>query len=91
MPKALLDYLGYVIYFWIGDGHEPVHVHVAKGKPTESATKIWIKASGVELAHNDSNIPKNDLKQLIRFISENRTRITERWLAHFGHAEYKQN
>lgn len=91
MPKALLDYLGYVIYFWIGDGHEPVHVHVAKGKPTESATKIWIKASGIELAHNDGNIPKNDLKNLIRFISENRTRITERWLAHFGHAEYKQN
>ena len=32
MPKALLDYLGYVIYFWIGDGTEPVHVHISPGK-----------------------------------------------------------
>ena len=30
MPKALLEYMGYCIYFWIGDGEEPVHVHVSK-------------------------------------------------------------
>ncbi|WP_294159636.1 hypothetical protein [uncultured Selenomonas sp.] len=29
MPEALESYLGYYIYFWIGDGVEPVHVHVA--------------------------------------------------------------
>ena len=32
MPKALLEYMGYCIYFWIGDGEEPVHVHVSKKK-----------------------------------------------------------
>ena len=30
MPEALESYLGYYIYFWIGDNLEPVHVHVAK-------------------------------------------------------------
>ena len=72
MPKALLDYLGYVIYFWIGDGTEPVHVHISPGKQTNGATKVWIKKNGVELAHNKSNIPQNDLRRLLRFIDDNK-------------------
>lgn len=25
---------GYTVYFWSNENDEPIHVHVAKGKPT---------------------------------------------------------
>ena len=40
MP-TLYKLLGYTIYFWSGDGAEPVHVHVGKGRPNENDTKIY--------------------------------------------------
>ena len=38
---------GYVVYFWSDEGEpkEPVHVHVAQGKPQKNGTKIWITKS----------------------------------------------
>ena len=41
MP-TLYKLLGYTIYFWSGDGAEPVHVHVGMGRPSENDTKIWV-------------------------------------------------
>ena len=83
MPRALLDYLGYVIFFWSGDMEEPIHVHVSKGEQTEHATKVWITEDGVRLAHNNSNIPAKDLKALLKFIADNREEISFRWLTVF--------
>ena len=39
---------GYLVYFWSNENSplEPVHVHVSKGIPSESTTKIWITRSG---------------------------------------------
>ena len=92
LPKALLDYLGYVIYFQINEGAplEPVHVHVAKGKPTQNATKIWLTKEGIKLEHNNSNIPSKDLKALLEFISENQSTIICVWLNRFGEAKLKK-
>ena len=90
MPKAMADYLGYAIYFWAGDGAEPVHVHIAKGEPQENATKIWIKSDGVELAHNNGNVPTRDLKSLLNFIARNRDDVVLKWLDIFKHADYKK-
>ena len=92
MPKALLDYLGYVIYFWINEGIplEPVHVHVAKGKPTPSATKIWLTKEGCKLEHNNSEIPPKDLKALLEFINENKSTVINVWLNRFGEAKLKK-
>ena len=38
----------YWIYFWTNENKpiEPIHVHIAKGKPTENATKVWITSTG---------------------------------------------
>lgn len=34
----------YLVYFWVNEGKplEPIHVHVSKGIPSSSATKLWI-------------------------------------------------
>ncbi|WP_413083947.1 hypothetical protein [Treponema sp.] len=48
------------MYFWLDENIplEPVHVHVAQGKPIPNGTKIWItKNHRCSLAHNKSNIP----------------------------------
>lgn len=92
LPKALLDYLGYAIYFWINEGAplEPVHVHVSKGKPTQNATKVWLTKEGIKLEHNNSNIPAKDLKALLEFISENQSTIIRVWLNRFGEARLKR-
>ena len=34
----------YSIYFWSNENNllEPIHVHIAEGKATANATKVWI-------------------------------------------------
>ena len=84
MPKALLDFLGYSFFFWANENQEPIHIHVCKGHQTENATKFWITPNGIELAHNKSEIPQNDLKKIARYISQNRARIIAAWFDFFG-------
>lgn len=38
MPK-LFSIGGYIVYFWSGEGNEPVHVHVSRGRPETNSTK----------------------------------------------------
>ena len=33
--KALLDFMGYVFFFWSREDGEPPHVHVCKGAPSK--------------------------------------------------------
>ncbi|MBR2215230.1 MAG: DUF4160 domain-containing protein [Selenomonadaceae bacterium] len=93
MPKGLMDFLGYVIYFWINEGTptEPIHVHVAKGKPTSGATKIWITKTGVMLDHNDSKIPRKDLAKLLSFINDNRNTLIAKWAMRFEQVKFKRD
>ncbi len=39
----------YWIYFWTNENRpaEPIHVHIAKGKPSENATKVYSYTSGM--------------------------------------------
>ena len=84
MPKALLDFLGYCIYFWSNENNEPIHVHISKGAQTENATKFWITRDNIELVHNKSQITKNDLKKIQKYLWVNRDTIIARWYQHFG-------
>ena len=84
MPKALLDFLGYCIFFWSNEDNELIHVHISKGNPTENATKFWITRDNIELAHNKSQIPKSDLKRIQKYLWVNRDTIIARWYQHFG-------
>ncbi|PLS29878.1 DUF4160 domain-containing protein [Bifidobacterium parmae] len=37
---------GFLVYFWANESNEPIHVHVAKGKPSPSSAKFWILQDG---------------------------------------------
>ncbi len=84
LPKPLLDFMGYAFYFWSNENGEPIHIHVSKGKQIENATKFWIKRDEIELVHNKSNIPSNDLKKIQKYLWANRDTIIARWYQYFG-------
>lgn len=87
----LFKFGGYCIYFWSNENKplEPVHVHVAYGRPSRTGTKIWITSeSRALLANNNSGIPKPQLNYIIRFIEANSQMILESWAEHFGQISY---
>ena len=75
---------GYKVYFWSNEDGEPIHVHVAKGRPVPNATKIWLtKSGGCILASNGSNIPSKELHELMEFISAQFFLICSEWKKFF--------
>jgi hypothetical protein len=88
MPKVLGNYLGYDFYFWSsessGEGHEPIHLHVSKGKPHASSSQFWIMADGtVRLAHDAGDVPPKDLQKVMEYIKANRAEVIARWVEYF--------
>lgn len=81
----------YIIYFWSNENDplEPVHVHIAEGKATANATKIWITSSGKALlCNNNSRIPQRTLNNMIRYIEANSNIIINKWYAQFRKISY---
>lgn len=81
----------YLIYFGANEGNplEPIHVHIAEGRPIENATKLWITQSGkCLLQNNNSHIPDKRLKLLIRMIEANSEEIINKWKAFFEKVYY---
>lgn len=88
MPYELEVY-GYHIYFWLNENNEPIHFHIAKGKPTVNATKVWVLRSGdLLLAHNKSRIPTSDLNKVLRYMRSNTYIIIRDWVVRFGYEKY---
>ena len=84
MPKTLLDFMGYCFFFYSNEGDEPVHVHVAKGSPSENNAKFWIRGDEVILEHNKAQIPQSDLNKIKKYISLNKKEVVFSWFRHFG-------
>ena len=81
----------YWVYFWANEEmpREPIHVHIAEGKPIENATKVWItKAGKCLLANNNSNIPKNVLRNIMRIIEARSIEIINKWTSFYGDVEF---
>ena len=81
----------YSIYFWSNENEPlvPIHVHVAEGRATAAATKIWITSTGrALLCNNQSHIPERVLKKIVRFVEANSNSIEEEWILHFGEVRY---
>lgn len=90
MPQ-LLRIGPYIIYFWSNENSplEPVHVHIAEGRASANATKLWITSTGkAMICNNNSQIPERILRKLQRVIEANSEMIVEEWLAHFGEIRY---
>ena len=79
MPK-LFSFRGYTFFFWTAENDEPVHVHVAKGRPSPNATKIWLtRSGGCVVASNGSRIRQSELRELQEFVALNHDRICAQW------------
>lgn len=81
----------YIVYFWSNENKplEPIHVHIAEGKATANATKIWITSSGKSLlCNNNSRIPKKELRNLMRVIEANSNAIINKWYSQFEEIRY---
>ncbi len=82
---------GYIIYFWINEGMplEPIHVHVAEGRPIASGTKIWLtRTGGCIVQNNSSDIPEKKLNYIKQVISARHSDISKLWEQTFGEIRY---
>ena len=81
----------YWVYFWSNENEplEPIHVHVAEGKPRANGTKIWITAaSKCLLENNNSQVPERTLNNIIRVIEARSDEIIDKWKDFFGEIRY---
>lgn len=81
----------YIVYFWSNENNplEPIHVHIAEGRATANATKVWITSSGKGLlCNNNSKIPDRILRGIIRIIEANSSEIIDKWTSMFGEIRY---
>lgn len=83
MPK-LFKIGRYNIFFWSNENDEPVHVHIASGKPSQYATKIWLtRNGGCIVASNTGRIPQKDLNHLLKIIQTEHFIICNKWKSFF--------
>lgn len=60
----------YLVFFWSNENNEPIHVHIAIGKPSANATKVWLTRVGqCVVANNNSRIAEHELKEICDIIS----------------------
>ena len=57
----------YIIYFWSNESDplEPIHVHVAEGRASANATKIWINRKKEQI---DYEFQVRELSEIFKFI-----------------------
>ena len=73
-----------MVFFWANENMEPVHVHIAIGKPTPNTTKVWLtKSGGCIVANNRSRISQPDLAELLEAIRGNHVYICDEWRKFF--------
>ncbi|MCD8300929.1 MAG: DUF4160 domain-containing protein [Clostridiales bacterium] len=81
----------YIVYFWSNENDplEPVHVHIAEGRPSANGTKVWITRAGKALlCNNTSKIPERKLNNILRMIEANSSTIMDQWYEQFGEIRY---
>lgn len=75
----------YTVFFWSNEAGEPIHVHIALGRASGNATKVWLtREGGCVLAHNGSHIPDRELNEMLDIIEAQFLRICAAWKAHFS-------
>ena len=82
------EVFGYKIYFWSNENNEPIHVHIVKGKPSPSATKVWLTEEGGVVCINSSKLPIKDLSKVLAYIKANHKGIVALWKSYLGYETY---
>jgi hypothetical protein len=77
MP-TVLRIKGYRFFFFVADGYEPPHIHVAK---EDRAAKFWLDP--IEVARNEG-FRKPELQEVAGIVRENLAVLNEAWFARFG-------
>ena len=77
MP-TVLRVKGYRFFFFVADGYEPPHIHVAK---EDRIAKFWLDP--IEVARNDG-FRKPELQEIACIVRENLAVLNEAWFARFG-------
>ena len=72
MPQ-IFKFGGYIIFFWSNENN-----------PKPNSTKVWITQKGnALLCNNNSQIPSNELRKLLKFIDANSNEIIKKWYEYF--------
>ena len=66
-------------FFFSREGQEPPHIHVEQA---ERYAKFWLEPVGLA---SSSGFRSGELAELVRLVSEHRTRFLEAWNEHFSH------
>lgn len=77
MP-TLLRWNGYRFFFYLADGSEPAHVHIAK---SGCEAKIWLHDLSVSV---NIGYSAQDMNAIVRKTREQRERFLEAWNDHFA-------
>jgi hypothetical protein len=70
---------GFVFFFYMNEGHEPIHVHVRRAG---GFAKFWIEPLELESAQG---LKTRELVRAEVLITENLDLIREKWYEVFGH------
>ena len=81
MP-TLFIFFGLRFMFFSND-HEPIHVHVIKGKGYIKESAIFQVVPGIKLIENNG-LSKQEIRLAEMIIEENSVLIQERWKTYFG-------
>jgi hypothetical protein len=76
MP-TILEILGWRIFFYANEGHEPIHVHARKA---DIECKYWIDVDNYDIVEAyASDLGPKDRRQVRRIIFDHFDYIVEQW------------
>ncbi|MCG6552080.1 MAG: DUF4160 domain-containing protein [Candidatus Magnetominusculus sp. LBB02] len=68
----------YRLFFYSGDGDEPVHIHVDRD---DNIAKFWLDPIRLQVSEGFNRI---EISNIYKIINENQLRLLEAWNEHFG-------
>ena len=88
MP-VYVRYNGWYVYFWTNENDEPIHFHIAEGRPSENATKIWVlKNNSFRLENNNSQVPPKILRHILAVMQASIEEYKALWLQYQKNIRY---
>jgi len=68
----------YRLFFYAGDGDEPIHIHVER---EENIAKFWLNPVRLQ---RSGRFRRAEIIRIAKIVEDNRTQIAEAWHEYFG-------